>query len=83
MDAPERTVAGLSCSQVLARLGDFVDGDLPATEVARVRAHLDGCDGCARFGAGYGAIVEELRRAGDAGLDPEVAGRLRARLDRR
>jgi anti-sigma factor (TIGR02949 family) len=58
----EKVVAGLSCGQVLDRLSDYLDGDLPAQESARLEEHLRGCDGCARFGGEFRGVVESLRR---------------------
>jgi anti-sigma factor (TIGR02949 family) len=57
-----RIVAGLSCGEVLDLLSDYVDGDLPPQTVARVRAHVEGCDHCERFGGTFGALVSRLRR---------------------
>ncbi len=57
----EITIAGLSCSQVLARLSDYLDGDLPAEERQALEAHLRGCDRCARFGGEFRAVVGALR----------------------
>lgn len=58
----EKVIAGLSCGQVLDRLSDYLDGDLPAHESARLEEHLRGCDGCARFGGEFRGVVESLRR---------------------
>lgn len=56
-----RNVAGLWCSQVLARLPDVVDGTLGASELARVQDHVRACPDCERFGGRYGALVRTLR----------------------
>jgi anti-sigma factor (TIGR02949 family) len=58
----EKVIAGLSCNQVLDHLSDYLDGDLPAPEAARLEEHLRGCDGCARFGGEFRGVVESLRR---------------------
>jgi len=57
----EVTIAGLSCGQVLDRLSDYLDGDLPAPEREQLEAHLRGCDRCARFGGEFRAVVGALR----------------------
>jgi anti-sigma factor RsiW len=79
----EKVVAGLSCSAVLARLSDYMDGDLAAEERVQVEAHLRGCDGCARFGGEFRATVRALRE--HLGVEPEVPrtlkDRVRAALD--
>jgi anti-sigma factor RsiW len=79
----EKVVAGLSCREVLARLSDYLDGELAAAERARVEEHLRGCDGCARFGGELRATVRALRE--HLGVVPEVPSavqhRLRASID--
>ena len=59
--AEPRTIAGLSCFDVLAELSDFVDGTLPADRRAQVEAHLAQCDACTRFGAEFSAVVTAAR----------------------
>jgi anti-sigma factor RsiW len=58
----QKVIAGLSCGDVLARLSDYVDGELAAEERARVEEHLRGCDGCQRFGGAFRGVVEGLRQ---------------------
>ncbi len=78
----ECNVAGLYCSDVLARLSRYVDGELARDEVAQVDAHLAGCEWCERFGERFSATVVELRRRlhEPAPLPRDVASRLRDRL---
>jgi RNA polymerase sigma-70 factor, ECF subfamily len=78
----EREVGGLSCSAVLTRLGDYVDGELAAEEVARVEAHLRGCHVCERFGGRYAHVVKSARARLGAppALDTTKLDRLRAAL---
>ena len=79
--AIEREVAGLRCSEVLAELSDYLDGDLEAARRARIEAHLQGCDACERFGASFTAAVHALRREeGPALGDPVIYERLRTVL---
>lgn len=54
-------MAGLRCSEVLARLSDYLDGDLPPPERLAVAEHLRGCDACARFGGEFSATLRSLR----------------------
>jgi anti-sigma factor RsiW len=76
----EKVVGGLSCSQVLERLSDYVDGELSADARAQVEAHLRGCDRCERFGGEFRATVRGLR-AHLAGA-PTVPARVRESLRR-
>lgn len=80
----DREVGGIRCREVLERLSDYMDGDLPVEEVRRVDAHLRGCDRCERFGGAFGETVGLLRRelAEAAPLAEGVEARLRARLAR-
>lgn len=76
----EKVVGGLSCSQVLERLSDYVDGELAADDRARVETHLRGCDACARFGGEFRSTVRALRAHL---VDPgEVPREVREALDR-
>ena len=79
----ERTVAGLRCSEVLARLSDYIDGELEADDVNQIEEHLLGCPNCERFGRNFGSMVVALRRAPDApdSVDSELVSRLLTQLD--
>lgn len=85
MDPLDTVVAELSCREVLHRLNDFLDGDLPDSEVTAVRSHLAGCRNCERFGGRMGAMLAALRTGlGATEHPPEppagALDRLRARL---
>ena len=66
----ERTVAGMRCSEVLALLSDFVDGELDSAVEKQVEGHLLGCPDCDRFGRNFGSMVIALRQESKKG--PEV-----------
>ena len=59
--AENRIVGGLSCFEVLAKLSDYLDGELVLEDKAKVEAHLAGCDACTKFGGEFGAVVKALR----------------------
>ncbi len=67
----EREVAGLRCSEVLADLGDYLDGELSPSRKATIDAHLSGCDICERFGGEYAGVVRALKASASPALDDE------------
>jgi anti-sigma factor RsiW len=77
-------VAGLTCSQVMAALSDYADGDAPPDLRVRIEAHVAGCGQCAAFGGDFVALLAAMRRqlgpAGDAPAD--VLARVRAAISR-
>ncbi|MBI5507856.1 MAG: zf-HC2 domain-containing protein [Deltaproteobacteria bacterium] len=80
--AHDRDVAGIRCLEVLERLSAYLDHELCPEDVARIEAHLAGCDWCAKFGARFQGVVRELKRALSAAepVDQEAVRRLRSRL---
>lgn len=80
--AHDREVAGLRCTEVLAHLSDYLDGDAAPELSARIEAHVAGCDWCERFGGRFASVVGGLRRSlgrpepADAALLRRIAARL-------
>ena len=72
----DRVVGGLRCRDVLALLADFVEEELEPESLARVKAHVSGCDTCERFGGEYEALVADLRAGRRPPSDPSVRTRL-------
>ncbi len=81
MKAHDREVAGIRCTDVLGDLSDYLDGELPSEHVARIEAHLRGCDWCERFGGDFSRAVTTLRE--ELGRAPEPATDVHDRLMRR
>jgi predicted anti-sigma-YlaC factor YlaD len=81
----EKYVAGLWCSQVLAILSQYLDGELDRTMAARVDEHVKGCESCRKFGAEFAAVVTSLKAnlADPEPVEPSVAQRLWRRLEGR
>ncbi len=75
----ERDIGGIRCGEVLARLGDIVDGELSETDRTRITAHVMGCAECARFGERYQEVVRALR---EADVPASVAAALDDRIRR-
>jgi len=80
----EREVAGLTCSDVMAALSDYVEGGIDAGLGRRIEAHVAACRQCEQFGAGFAALLQGLRRELGAPdpVDAEVLARLRLTLAR-
>lgn len=74
----ERQVGGLRCSEVLAVLSEYVDGELDDSVVGKVEDHLLGCPNCERFGRNFGSMVVSLRK--DSEQRPEAELDVMARL---
>ena len=84
MQAHDRSVAGIRCTEVLDDLSDYLDGELSGDEARRIEAHLQGCDWCERFGGDFAEVVTALRSRLGAAPDPpgDVHARLMDRLSR-
>lgn len=67
----ERHVGGLWCSEVLALLTRYLDGDLTDEELAMVKAHVTDCSACARFGGAFHQAITALRTI-DVRVDVDV-----------
>jgi anti-sigma factor RsiW len=75
----DRLVAGLFCTEVLARLSDYLDDELSAQERSQVEDHLRGCEACTRFGGEFSRTVGALRHH-LLGADEPLPSGLRSRL---
>ena len=80
----ERLVGGMTCSDVLAVLSDFLDGGLDAKRHKHVVVNLRGCTWCETFGGRFREVIETLRRElkQPEPLAGEIVARLRERLER-
>lgn len=57
----ERLVGGLWCSQVLADLSSYLDGELEASRRAQLEEHVQHCQVCAEFGSAFGGMLQSVR----------------------
>lgn len=80
----ECEVGGLRCSEVLAELSEYVDGELSAERSSQIEAHLMGCSNCERFGASFSGVVRSLRDCPEPGpLTSELRARIQAAAEER
>lgn len=75
----------IDCKDVIARLGDYTDNELPVSERIAMEDHFDECAECAAFLASYTHVVvsaAELREP-EQPISVDVQNRLRAALNKR
>jgi anti-sigma factor RsiW len=82
MHPTERTVAGLTCSAVMADLSAYLDHELPAERAAHIEAHVADCDLCSGFGAAFAVLIDQVRERlrEPAPVPADVEARLRSAL---
>jgi anti-sigma factor RsiW len=82
MRPDDRTVAGLTCSEVMADLSAYLDHELSPARAAHLEAHVSGCELCASFGAAFADLISQVRerlREPDP-VPADVQARLRSAL---
>lgn len=75
----------IECKDVIARLGEYTDGEIVSNERTAMDEHFDECPECAAFLASYTHVIAsaaELREP-EQPLDVGVQNRLRAALNKR
>jgi len=58
----ERSIAGISCHEVLEKLSAFVDCGLDHSERQQLEMHLQSCPECERFGEEFSALLMRVRK---------------------
>lgn len=58
---PVNDLNRLTCDEVFRRLDDYLDRELTAEEMKRVKEHLDTCEACAREHRFADTILSRLR----------------------
>ncbi len=71
-----------SCDMLIERLSAFLDGDLSATECARISRHAQTCSRCTQLTAELRRTVGLCQRAASTPLPPALRRRARASIKR-
>jgi len=74
-----RLVGDLWCTDVLAGLSEYLDGELPPETADKVEQHLKGCPNCKRFGADMAAMLGSFSTLSQQ-IPADVSERLRRAL---
>lgn len=69
----------MNCREVIEFLMDYVEGDLPADQLATFEAHMNACECCVRYMECYRKAVE-LGRKACADCEPVPEALIRAIL---
>ena len=69
------------CARIRSRCHAFLDGELPAPEVAEVRAHLEGCDRCRTAFERERAFLDAVAEGGRETAPPGLRRRVEAVLE--
>lgn len=78
LNPDERTDFAMRCSQARRWVSRQIDGELAPARVARLNAHLAGCDACRAYADDLAALDLDLLEAPEPGTD--FAARLTERL---
>jgi anti-sigma factor (TIGR02949 family) len=71
-----------TCDEALRRLEDYLDGELSADDLRRVREHLDTCAPCTSQFGFESSVLEGIRaRLRRTDLPPDLMERIRRLLD--
>jgi hypothetical protein len=79
------TIRNLTCAELEARLGDYLEGTLADAAVADVELHLSGCAACAALVRAFEGVVREAAAlpalTPSRDLWPAIEARLATRVD--
>ena len=77
----ERNDGGIRCSQVLAHLSDYIDGELDEPTTQKIELHLATCANCERFGRNFGQMVISVRSLKDDHVEQRLLDSIREAID--
>jgi anti-sigma factor RsiW len=68
----------MSCQELVELVTDYLDGALPAADIARLEHHLDGCDGCRAYLEQMRETIAALGHLPPESLEPAAKDKLMA-----
>jgi len=68
------------CENMLASLGDYLDGELQASLCAEIEAHMKGCDKCRLVVDNLKKTVQVFKAGKAVELPPDIQARLHQAL---
>lgn len=71
-----RRPGALACQELVELASDYLEDVLPASDRARIEAHLQACDGCTEYVAQLRRTVELTGRLAPEALDPAAREQL-------
>jgi len=74
--------AGATCSDILAGISAYLDGDLGATACDAIEQHCQGCAQCATLVSGLRETIGLCRQAASTPMPEDVRQRARASVQR-
>jgi anti-sigma factor RsiW len=74
-------MADLTCQELVELVTDYLEGALPAEDVARFEAHLAVCPGCESHLEQVRTTIAVARASGDLAEPPEMSALLEAFRD--
>jgi anti-sigma factor RsiW len=77
----EHRHGGPECRALLARLSEYIDGELDPALCGEVDAHMQGCDPCERFVEALRRTVRLVGSSPREGLSEETRTELRRALE--
>ena len=69
------TSVDLTCRELVERIGDHLEGSLPARERIRLEQHLVVCEGCAGYADQLRTTIQLVRTTSSTGSHPRASGR--------
>ncbi len=67
---------GIDCIELVELVTEYLEGTLPADDVARLEGHLAGCDGCDTYVEQFRQLIRAAGHLEPEAVPPEAMERL-------